>query len=402
MRHNLIFTANSPGEISGFLHPLAMEAKKRHPSWKVTALLLPCAFASGQERRVAESIPEVDEVLPASAFWKMLLYGLPDKKAALVHLGGDLMYASALVWRTKMPAWSYMWGRRWWDSFFEGYFAKDEAGMEWIKRHKLPLEKSHIVGSLVVDSVFCRLNGAKVEHNPKLVSFMPGSRLAELSALTPFFLRIAEVMHTYDAELQFQMLVSPFIDKQNVKSALENAPLPEVGGTQGVYDGEYLYTKRGQRVRIVMNEHMRSLANSGFAVAIPGTKTAEAAILGVPEFVILPCNKPEMLPLGGILGSLDFLPGGKHLKGRLILLLKSYLAKKIGFLAQPNIALGQMIVPEYVDTLNPEETAARVYAAMHDEAGIAAQKRAFASLYSQEGRAAARMFDIIERRLQWQ
>ena len=109
-----------------------------------------------------------------------------------------------------------------------------------------------------------------------------------------------------------------------------------------------------------------------------------------------------MLPLGGILGSLDFLPGGRHLKGRLIILLKNYLAKKIGFLAQPNIALRQMIVPEYVDVLNPDDTAAHVYAVMNDEAGIAAQKKAFASLYSQEGRAAARMFDIIERRLQWQ
>lgn len=401
MEHNLIFTANSPGEISGFLHPLAKEAKKRHPSWKVTAMLLPCAFASGQERRVAESIPEVDEVLPATAFWKMLFYGLPNKKAALVHLGGDLMYAAALVWRTKMPAWSYMWGRRWWDSFFEGYFAKDEAGIEWIKRHKLPLEKSHIVGSLVVDSVFCRLNGTRTERNPKLISFMPGSRLAELQGLTPFFLRMAEVMQTYDAELQFQMLVSPFIGQQKMKSSLEHEPLPEVGGVRGIYDGEYLYSKH-QKIRIVTENHMQRLAESGFAVTIPGTKTAEAAILGVPEFVIVPVNKPDLLPMGGILGSLDFLPGGKRLKGRLIILLKNYLAKKIGFLAQPNIALGQMIVPEYADVMTPEETAARAYAAISDEAGIAAQKKAFASIYSQEGRAAARMFDIIERRLQWQ
>ena len=51
---SVLLLANGPGELWGWVRPVAAELKRR--SRKVSLLLLPCQFASGEERRVAESL----------------------------------------------------------------------------------------------------------------------------------------------------------------------------------------------------------------------------------------------------------------------------------------------------------------------------------------------------------
>jgi lipid-A-disaccharide synthase len=51
---NIIITANSPGELSGWARPLARRLKETGNN--IILVLLPCVFSSGQEKRVASEI----------------------------------------------------------------------------------------------------------------------------------------------------------------------------------------------------------------------------------------------------------------------------------------------------------------------------------------------------------
>lgn len=388
----LLFTANSPGEIAGWLRPLVVQARKRWPGTRIVVVLLPCTFASGGESRVAVDLVGVDEVIPASQFTRLLLRdGARFGRSVLFHLGGDLMYAAALVWRWGFTAWAYLWGRWWWDRFFRGYFVKDERGIAWLRKRKVPLSKVHVVGDLVADAVEAALEGHP-RREGRWLSFLPGSRDHEVAGLTPLFLEIAERLSVDRPDLRFQILVSPFLEPARAEEALQSPPLPRVGGVQGrLLDGG-LVTPRGVRVEVVRQGNLAALAGSQLALTIPGTKTAEAGVLGVPHLMFLPLNMPEKLPFIGLLGLLDWVPGGARLKGRLLLRMK----ETVGLLAQPNLLAGEAVVPEVVDVVTAGDLAARAGRLLDDPEGLRRTSARLEQLYRSSRGAAGRIFDGME------
>lgn len=388
----LLFTANSPGEIAGWLRPLVVQARKRWPSTRIVVVLLPCTFASGGESRVAVDLVGVDEVIPASQFTRLLLTdGARFGRSVLFHLGGDLMYAAALVWRWGFTAWAYLWGRWWWDRFFRGYFVKDERGIAWLRKRKVPLSKVHVVGDLVADAVDAALEGHP-RREGRWFSFLPGSRDHEVAGLTPLFLEIAELLSRGRPDLRFQILVSPFLEPARAEEALQSAPLPRVGGVQGRLVDGALVTPGGVRVEVVRQGNLAALAGSQMALTIPGTKTAEAGVLGVPHLMFLPLNMPEKLPFIGLLGLLDWVPGGARLKGRLLLRMK----ETIGLLAQPNLLAGEAVVPEVVDVVTARDLAARAGRLLDDPQGLLRTSARLEELYRSSRGAAGRIFDGME------
>jgi hypothetical protein len=62
----LLLTANSPGEMAGWVRPLvkAWRAREVGPA---DLLLLPCTFATGQEERVARELEGIDRVYARGA-----------------------------------------------------------------------------------------------------------------------------------------------------------------------------------------------------------------------------------------------------------------------------------------------------------------------------------------------
>lgn len=388
----LLFTANSPGEIAGWLRPLVVQARKRWPSTRIVVVLLPCTFASGGESRVAVDLVGVDEVIPASQFTRLLLRdGSRFGPSVLFHLGGDLMYAAALVWRWGFTAWAYLWGRWWWDRFFRGYFVKDERGIAWLRKRKVPLSKVHVVGDLVADAVEAALEGHP-RREGRWLSFLPGSRDHEFAGLTPLFLEIAERLSVGRPDLRFQILVSPFLEPARAEEALLSPPLPRVGGVQGRLVDGALVSPRGVRMEVVRQGNLAALANSELALTIPGTKTAEAGVLGVPHLMFLPLNMPEKLPFIGLLGLLDWVPGGARLKGRLLLRMK----ETIGLLAQPNLLAGEAVVPEVVDVVTAADLAARAGRLLDDPEGLRRTSARLKDLYRTSRGAAGRIFDGME------
>ncbi|MBQ7503257.1 hypothetical protein IJT93_11235 [bacterium] len=404
----LFITANSPGEVAGWLAPIVKALRQRNPRCRVTVILLPCPFATGSEKRILQDDLHVDEIIPASGYLGLFFR---DKAywqdAALIHLGGDLMYSAALLWRWGIPAWSYLWGRKWWDRFFKGYFIKSESHLEWMANHKLPLEKAVLTGDLVVDDVRYTMDEylqghAPIPQDPDLITFLPGSRLIELESLSPFFLKTAAVMLCSRPELRFQMIISPFIEPARLVLALQAPPhLPEMDGVQGrivsvinettkQFD-EYLVGEN-VRIKLIRRHRLPHLAASAMCATIPGTKTAEAASLGVPELMVLPLNRPECLPYIGLLGLLDWVPGGRWLKGRILMSMRS----KASFIALPNILAKKYVIPEIIDIITPEQIASAALQLLADPAALAKQKEEFARLYAPSRGSADRILDTLE------
>jgi len=346
----ILVPVNSPGEVS-WLRPLARRAQQR--GCELDVFLLPCTFATGQEAAVAQAIPGVSRVLSTPEVLRLLWKGSSRYPAGtpLLHLGGDLMYTALLSWRWGWRSWSYLWGRRWWDSALEGYFVRNDWGRQGLLRRGIAARKIEEIGDLVVEGVRDEVP-LPGPVDPNCISFMPGSRERELLHLTPFLLQAAALLRQRRPELRFQLMVSPFHKPESLARLLTAPPDPPVGGIQGrLSDDASSLEAEGVRLEIIRSQHLQALSRSAMACSIPGTKTAEAGVLGVPTLTIVPLNRPEMLPFHGLTGLLHWVPGGGRLLGRLVLRQKG----KIGLRAQPNQLADCALMPELIEVPTPAD-----------------------------------------------
>lgn len=371
----LLVTANSPGEMAGWVRPLVREWRERTDA-PVDVLLLPCTFATGQEERVARSLEGVDRVYRPGDYFKLLFRDGRDYRGGeLLHLGGDLMYSAFLSWRWGLSSWSYLWARPWWDSAFKGYFTKNDWGVRWLQKRKVADHKIHLVGDLVLDSVRQHVPEPLTEHRAQ-VSYLPGSRPQELASLAPFFLAVHRRLQEVQPGTTGVLHVSPFQPLDELASLLQQAPDPHVGGLQGTIVGERLVAD-GVELELATGDGYQRLAQSELAVSIPGTKTAEAGYLRTPVVTLVPLNRPDHLPSIGLVGLLDYLPGGRYLKGRLMLRLKD----KIGLLAQPNILAQKALLPEYVERIAVEDMSQKLATILMDKKKLLEVSHSLRELY---------------------
>jgi len=385
----LLITANSPGEMAGWVRPI-LAAWKRRDLGPVDILLLPCTFATGEEERVARSLEGVERVYKPRDFWKLLWKdGSLYQDGHLLHLGGDLMYSAFLSWRWKLESWAYLWARPWWDGAFRGYFTKDEWGVRWLKRRKIPPEKIHFTGDLVLDAVRQKVE-APVEERTEQISYLPGSRAIEVKSLTPFFLEVHRRMSQRFPRVRGVLHLSGFLPLQQSEALLQQPPDPKVGGIQGYLEGDTLKAD-GVELQVVRNNGLQHLSRSEVALSIPGTKTAEAGYLRTPLVTILPLNRPEHLPSIGLVGLLDFLPGGKYLKAKLLLRLRD----KLGLLAHPNMVAGRALLPEYVEELDPATMSERLTTIFEDKKKLREVSDTLRSLYSWDRRPAEELVETL-------
>ena len=386
----LLLTANSPGEMAGWVRPLVKvwHGKQAGP---IDLLLLPCAFATGQEERVARELEGVDRVYrPADYPGLLLKYGRDYQDGALLHLGGDLMYSAFLSWRWKLQAWSYLWARPWWNSAFRGFFTKDEWGINWLRKRRVPEAKIHLTGDLVLDAVRQEVASPWPQSIPRKfqISYLPGSRAIEVETLAPLVLGVHDQLKRRYPDLQGVLHLSPFLPQEQIAALITAPPHPQVGGLQGRLDGTTL--KAGQaELQVATTDGYERLSQSMLALSIPGTKTAEAGYLRTPVLTMIPLNRPEYLPSHGLLGLFDFLPRGNHLKGRLMLRMKP----KIGILAHPNILAGRKMLPEILEVVDVDMLARALTDTIEEEALLDGVRAELERLYSWQASPSEGMVD---------
>lgn len=385
----ILIAANSPGEIA-WIRALSAELEQR--GWSCDVLLYPCTFATGREADVLRTFPAVETVWDKHSFphlWWRAGARYPAG-TPLLHLGGDLMYTGLLSWRWKWRSWSYLWARRWWDRVYAGYFSRNAQTTAGILRRGIAPSKIEEVGELIVDAT--RLQVPELpEKDPHLITFLPGSRPEEIRHLLPFCARVAELLLADHPELRFQATLSPFLDLDTVRRELERPPDPRMAVTDAHLEQDRYVCRSGLEVPILRENSLPKLARSALALSLPGTKTAEAAVLGVPSITLLPLNCPEELPVGGLVGLLDLLPGGSHLKGRLLQSRKH----RVGIVGLPNQLLGEKLMPELVDVLTPEFVAEQVRFELQQPERLHAKGLRLRQAYAKLGGCAARMLDAL-------
>lgn len=358
----LLLTANSPGEMAGWVRPL-VKVWRAAGGGPVDLLLLPCTFSTGQEERVARELEGVERVYRPGEYLRLLASrGRDYRDGVLLHLGGDLMYSAFLSWRWGLRAYSYMWTRPWWNSAFRGFFTKDDWGVRWLRKRKAPEEKIHLTGDLVLDAVRQEVPQPFAGRRPLQISYMPGSRPQEVKSLTPLLLEVHELLTRRYPDLRGVLHLSPFLPPAQTYELIQQPPDPALGGRQGRWEQGVL--KSGNcHLEVATSDGLRRLSQSRLALSIPGTKTAEAGYLRTPVITMTPLNRPEHLPSIGLVGLLDLLPGGSHLKGRLMLRLKP----TIGNLGQPNLLAGRALLPEILEVVDAAMLADAASRALENE-----------------------------------
>jgi len=339
----IVFTGNGPGELAGWVRPVARAAKEvaaeRRIALHMTMALTPSQFASGREAEVIGEWALFDRILEPAESVKLAI-GVGRFPAAgagtLVHLGGDLWFSARLSARAGLPACvlaeTTHVARR--HAAFAHVFATSENVAGRLIQSGIPREKVSVSGDPRVDAVSPHPTplpqGERERVEGYVVSFMPGSRDYLFRALVPYFLNIADQLHRQEY-VRFQMVVSPFLPHEVIDAVRQDAQrtFPDLA------------------LAWIVNEPWPALGESDFVVTVPGTNTVELAAAGVPFAAIAPEELIDHLRLEGLANWITRLPViGRPLKRAVAL----RAVRRQRFIALPNQHAGRLIAPEWIGT----------------------------------------------------
>lgn len=368
MQATITLISNGPGELATWVRPVVRVLRKAMPGVRLRIALVPCPYASGQE---AETIAvwggDIEVWRPDETLRRLSRGPLPkDEVGAVLFMGGDQAFGVLLAKRLKQPLFVYTETTGRWAPFVTRFLTSDSDASERLQRKGVPAQKVAMVGNLMVDAVRRDLDARRTRHaiglDPAsmIIGLLPGSKPFKVKFVTPLLLRAAELMHLEDPSLQFVLHQSPWTPLSQIAEAAASERFASVtGGTTARLFTEderaWLETPLGARIRILPPEHhLAGMAVADLALTVPGTNTAELAILGVPMLVLLPLNKPEEIPLDGLAGQVGSLPVvGKWIKRQLV----QAVARHTKLTALPNVRAGRMLTPELTGVLSPETVA---------------------------------------------
>lgn len=349
--NNLFILSNSPGEVAGWVKPVAEAFARRNCNVQVTLVILPCHYASGMEKRYGSEICGIDMAQNFRDIWKCRK---PDGKNLTLQLGGDPMYGALLAARFRMDWMIYTTHPRW-RRHVKHYFIPDKAAEYRFIAKGVKKEQFTRTGNLMLDSVPRELSAAQAKKRLNLdpaaeaIAFLPGSRPFEYEQGAAFFCRTAEkVLETFPG-IQVLMPIAPTVDEEILTKGLAKHGLTWSG--DGLAEAVLC---RGCRVRFVRNDIFSAIKASRLVVALPGTNNLQTAVLDVPLLMVAPLNEAENIPLDGIPGIIpSCFPGFKYLKKRLVF----YLNNREKFISLPNRLAGKAIIPEHRGLLTPHMVA---------------------------------------------
>ena len=394
-RAHVFITANSPGEIAGWVAPVVEELKRRDPTASITVALPPCQYASGSEIEVASRTPGVDRVVRIKTLLREALFSggahrSRGRGSCVLYLGGDALYAVLLSKLLRLPACAYI-GKPRWRKHFARYMVADERARSRFLEAGVEPERIETVGHLGLDSV--RIGAGREEivrrlageaDDAEIVTFLPGSRPVEIEFLIPFFIETAEIMRELCPETIFCFAVSPFADRKLLAASVGRA------GARIGRSGD-LVCSGGCRIQLETENPQEAMCVSRLVITIPGTNNLQIAAMGVPMLIITPLNQAERIPMDGLLGMLDYriFPVGL-IKRRLILGMK----KRVKYVSLPNIIAGREIVPEMLDILQPRDVAEKAVSLLRNPERRAQIVRDLHEIARDRG-AAGRIADLV-------
>ena len=359
---SVLLLANGPGELWGWVRPVAAELKRR--SRKVSLLLLPCQFASGEERRVAESLAP-DELRGPSGLAGTLRDALFLGRGAeaVLQLGGDLAWGRIAARAGRAPLLCYAYGRK------NGLPRCDRVFTAFPAMAASMGDRVQVAGDLVRDSLALDGQDSSGEVGAPSVLFFPGSRAAIREFSFPFLKGMLPCLEKQASEWRFRVVLSPF-STPGEEEAWRSAGFSPARGAEAFRGAE-------------------------FAVTQPGTNTLELMYRRIPFCVLVPFSSLRKVPLPGLAGLIASLPGiGPRLRETVLRRRR----RKMELLAWPNRLAGRMLADECIGEYSPESAAEFVVSWLHDRSRRDGLREALGDVAGSAPQGAAvRIADEIER-----
>lgn len=369
MHADILIVSNGPGELASWVRPVVKQFRRVFPQGRLTVALVPCPYASGEEADTVKAWPEAVAVWTPGETMRYALAGkrppgfTPSPRGAVLFMGGDQLFAAVLAMRTGYPLLTYTDGAARWKSVAKRFLVSDRHTFDTLKGRGYDAKQLRLVGNLMVDAVSSPLDPLQIRKllglrpDQLVLGLLPGSKPFKVRYVTPLFLRVAEILQARHPDLQVVLHRSPFTPREQLASAVESEHYCKVtGGSRGRLEREgtvdWIVTQGGARVQVVPPDmQYAGMGVIDLALTVPGTNTAELAVLGVPMVVALPLHRPEEIPVDGLLGQL----GGVPLLGPAI---KRFLAHQVAerqpLVALPNQRAGSRITPELIGAFKPE------------------------------------------------
>ncbi|MEB3221969.1 MAG: hypothetical protein VKS61_07805 [Candidatus Sericytochromatia bacterium] len=369
---SLLIVSNGPGELASWVKPVVRAWRRRHPDQAVGVALVWCPYASGEEARAVGRWPEPPLVARPGQTARWLATARPPAgftpadRGVVLHLGGDQLWAVALGARLGWPVAVYTETTGRWTSRVAGFLCADEAVARRVRAAGAAPDAVTLIGNLMVDAVTAAGPRRELEAT---VGLLPGSKPFKVQWVTPLFLRVADLIRQRRPDTRFLLPLAPTVPLSDLVAAAADAK--RAGVTGGVtaqlveHAGEpALRTEAGTLVRVEATADPRfACRDLTVALTLPGTNTAELAVLGVPMVVALPLHRPEVIPVDGLLGRVGDTPLlGAWLKRRMA----AELLRHRPLMALPNQRLGRAATPELMGAFPPEELADLVLEVLTD------------------------------------
>lgn len=375
-------TANSPGEIAGWVAPVARELRARVCNCRVTLVIVPCPYASGAEVSFGGKIEGVDRCLRIGSIAELLGTQNGGKRLVL-HLGGDYFFSVYLSRRLKATLWGYAKRPRW-GRFVERFFVPDTASEQRFALMNFPKDRYERVGHLALDSVTLHeteeetRNTLGLAPDEPILTFLSGSRPIEYCVGVPFFARIASMtLDKFPGHRAFFPL-APTVREELLQQSLKDAGITWLGNERV----RAIDLGKGRWGTVLRDKTLEVLNCSRFAVAVPGTNNLQAAALYVPFIMVLPLDRADEIPLDGLPGILPlWIPGMRSLKKKYIMRLN----EKTPYLCLPNRMAGKVVAPEIRGIFTAEDAAARVIELLGSPGRLKEISRSFWELTHERG-----------------
>ncbi|MDO4987576.1 MAG: hypothetical protein Q4E17_00890 [Synergistes sp.] len=345
---SLYILINSPGEVSGWLKPAAKAICAAVQNINITAVTLPCPYASGME---AENAKRLQGVARAITYKEALKEREYIHKSVLLQLGGDPLFGKLISAYLRAP-WLIYTARPKWRRSVSHYFIPGDVAKRRFVAANVDTSRYTVTGDLMLDSVpvrdDCDTDGFRREYKigvRNILCFMLGSRPFEYGKSLPFFTACADALHKKFPDWQAIFPIAPTVDAKIIKDTALNAGL-SIDESMNC-----ITTKSGYKIPLIKTMQYDAISASSLAVAFPGTNNLQITALGVPLLSIAPLNYAHEIPLDGICGLIPLESSFmRAIKKKLVF----YMNAKEKFVSLPNRLSDMEIVPERRELMSDE------------------------------------------------
>lgn len=384
----IILLVNGPGELYTWVRPVLRELRQQAPDLRVVLGLLPCPFATGYERGIAETL-SLDGLVSVSETLEFMAGGRKPKAFAgssglVLGLGGDVAFPGRIAQRLGYTAWRYSF-EPYWKNSLERLLVHDQKTL---KKALGAGAKAEEIGNLVADALTLE---PQPEREANSVLFLPGSRDFQVVHLLGLHAAVAECL----PNATFHVSRSSLVDDAAWILALSGEKSKPFEGVALRQEGQYVYTPNGTRLEIHHEQDRYALMKRcAIAITSPGTNTLELGIAGIPTVVCMPLQKMELIPTESVLRYLEWLPViGKPIKRALVL---AYLSR-FKHISLPNMLTDELIFKELRGTVTVQMVADTAKALLENRGERERIENRLAATMPQSGTAKRLVQKMLER-----